>query len=151
MLYIFQHYTCIVHRPRVYYIRRKQSYHWPCNNDSYWNIRVDNWIESGIAISRIIIKQSATKPLQWLRYERGLSRLFAQSFLRRRSKKTSSSASLAFVRGIHRFPVYSPHKGPVTPTMFPFDDTIITPCIYFIKFGVWRYGVAFIKKNYIVT
>ena len=33
-----------------------------------------------------------------------------------------SSASLAFVRGIHRWPVNSPHKGPVTLNIFPFDD-----------------------------
>ena len=32
--------------------------------------------------------------------------------------------SLAFVRGIHRWPVNSPHKGPVTQNMFPFDDVI---------------------------
>ena len=37
-----------------------------------------------------------------------------------------SSASLAFVRGIHRWPVDSPHKGPVTRKMFPFDDVIMT-------------------------
>ena len=35
-----------------------------------------------------------------------------------------SSASLAFVRGIHRGPVNSPHKWPVTRKMFPFDDVI---------------------------
>ena len=33
-----------------------------------------------------------------------------------------SPASLAFVWGIHRWPVNSPHKGPVTRKMFPFDD-----------------------------
>ena len=38
--------------------------------------------------------------------------------------KHQSSASLAFVRGIHRGPVNSPHKGPVTRKMFPFDDVI---------------------------
>ena len=37
-------------------------------------------------------------------------------------RKHQSSASLAFVRGIHRWPVNSPHKGPVTGKMFPFDD-----------------------------
>ena len=37
-----------------------------------------------------------------------------------------SSASLAFVRGIHRGPVNSPHKWPVTRKMFPFDDVIMT-------------------------
>ena len=33
-----------------------------------------------------------------------------------------SSESLAFVRGIYRLPKNSPHKGPVTRKMFPFDD-----------------------------
>ena len=40
-------------------------------------------------------------------------------------RKHQSSASLAFVRGIHRSPVNSPNKGPVTWKMFPFDDVII--------------------------
>ena len=40
-------------------------------------------------------------------------------------RKHQSSASLAFVRGIHRWPVNSPHKGPVTRKMFPFDDLIM--------------------------
>ena len=33
--------------------------------------------------------------------------------------------SLAYVRGIHRWPVDSPHKGPVTRKMFLFDDAIM--------------------------
>ena len=40
-------------------------------------------------------------------------------------RKHQSSASLAFVRGIHRSPVNSPHKGPVTRKMSPFDDVIM--------------------------
>ena len=40
-------------------------------------------------------------------------------------RKHQSSASLAFVRGIHRRPVNSPHKGPVTRKMVPFDDVIM--------------------------
>ena len=40
-------------------------------------------------------------------------------------RKHQSSASLAFVRGIHRSPVNSPHKGPVTRKMFPLDDVIM--------------------------
>ena len=39
--------------------------------------------------------------------------------------KHQSSASLAFVRGIHRGPVNSPHKWPVTRKMCPFDDVIM--------------------------
>ena len=42
-------------------------------------------------------------------------------------RKHQSSASLAFVRGIHRGPVNSPHKWPVTRKMFPFDDVIMFP------------------------
>ena len=37
-------------------------------------------------------------------------------------RKHQSSASLAFVQGIHRWPANSPHKGPVTRKMLPFDD-----------------------------
>ena len=37
-------------------------------------------------------------------------------------RKHQSSASLAFVLGIHRKPVNSPHKWPATQKMFPFDD-----------------------------
>ena len=40
-------------------------------------------------------------------------------------RKHQSSASLAFVWGIHRGPVNSPHKWPVTRKMFPFDDVIM--------------------------
>ena len=40
-------------------------------------------------------------------------------------RKHQSSASLAFVRGIHRGPVNSPHKWPVTRNMFPFDEVIM--------------------------
>ena len=40
-------------------------------------------------------------------------------------RKHQSSASLAFVRGISRGPVNSPHKWPVTRKMFPFDDVIM--------------------------
>ena len=40
-------------------------------------------------------------------------------------RKHQSSASLAFVRGIHRWTMISPHKGPVTRKMFPFDDVIM--------------------------
>ena len=40
-------------------------------------------------------------------------------------RKHQNSSSLAFVRGIHRWPVNSPHKWPVTREMFPFDDVIM--------------------------
>ena len=41
-------------------------------------------------------------------------------------RKHQSSTSLTFERGIHRRPVNSPHKWPVTRKMFPFDDVIMS-------------------------
>ena len=45
-------------------------------------------------------------------------------------RKHQSSVSLVFVRGIHRWPVNSPHKGPVTRKIFPFDDVIMKRAIW---------------------
>ena len=47
--------------------------------------------------------------------------------------KHQSSASLAFVRGIHRGPVNSPHKWPVTRKMFPFDDVIMNYFVWNVR------------------
>ena len=46
-------------------------------------------------------------------------------------RKYQSSASLAFVRGIHRWPVNSLHKGPVTRKMFSFDDIIMKEIFWY--------------------
>ena len=40
-------------------------------------------------------------------------------------RKHQGSASLAFVRGIHRCPMNSPYQWPVTRKMFPFDDVVM--------------------------
>ena len=56
--------------------------------------------------------------------------------------KHQSSVSLAFVRGIHRWPVNFPHKGPVTWKMFPFDNVII----HLQHFAIWR----IIKVEYLI-
>ena len=47
--------------------------------------------------------------------------------------KHQSSASLAFVWGIHRGPVNSPHKWPVTRKMFPFDDVIMICIMWMVS------------------
>ena len=63
-------------------------------------------------------------------------------------RKHQSSASLAFVRGIHRWPVDSPHNGPITRKMFPFDDVIPMldrewglrgGCISLCRWQQWRW------------
>ena len=45
-------------------------------------------------------------------------------------RKHQISTSLAFVRGIHRSPVNSPHKWPVTCKMFPLNDAIMNTVIF---------------------
>ena len=44
---------------------------------------------------------------------------------RRRSNKISKLRVTALCAGIHRWPVNSPHKGPVTRKIVPFDDVIM--------------------------
>ena len=51
--------------------------------------------------------------------------VYSAAYLSVDQRKYQSSASLAFVWGIHRSPVNSPHKGPVTRKMFPFYEVII--------------------------
>ena len=46
-------------------------------------------------------------------------------------RKHQSSASLPFVRGIHREPVNSPHKWPVTRKMSQFVDDFADPLIMY--------------------
>ena len=54
-----------------------------------------------------------------------LTIVFSTVYLDTGQRKHQCSASLAFVRGIHRRAVNSPHKWPVTRKMFPFDDVIL--------------------------
>ena len=53
-------------------------------------------------------------------YDCLLNRLF-----RHRWKKTSKLRVTGLLRGIHRWPMNSPHKWPVTRKMFPFDDVVM--------------------------
>ena len=62
----------------------------------------------------------------WYHLKSPASPLFTQPFSGADQSKHQSSVSLAFVQGIHRWPVNSPHKWPVTRKMFPFDDVIMT-------------------------
>ena len=56
-------------------------------------------------------------------------------------RKHQSSASLAFVWGIHRRPVNSPHKWPVTRKMFPFDDVIVCQMMELSNWQITRYNL----------
>ena len=70
-------------------------------------------------------------PLQWRHNERDGALhhqphiVYSTVYSGTDQRKDQSSVSLAFVRGIHWWPVNSPHKGPVMQKMFPFDDVIM--------------------------
>ena len=69
-------------------------------------------------------------------------------------RKHRSSASLAFVRGIHRSPVNSLHKGPVTRKMFPFDDVIMNDIsrpqpVRLLSMDKWWHPIE--KPWYVIT
>ena len=56
------------------------------------------------------------------------------------------STTLAFFRGIHRLPVTSPHKRPVTRKMFPFDHVIMF-CRYIMHFRTQTFWGSLLKKR----
>ena len=59
-------------------------------------------------------------------------------------RKYQSSASLAFLLGIHRWPVNSPHKCPITRKIFPFDDVIVLRAIMataVTNLTVWNFNM----------
>ena len=56
---------------------------------------------------------------------RRLDCLLNRFFFGQKSKKTSKLCVTGLCGGIHRAPVNSPHKRPVTPKMFPFNDVIM--------------------------
>ena len=58
-------------------------------------------------------------------------------------RKHQSFVSLAFVRGIHRWPVNSTHKGPVTQKMFPFDGVIMLWQLSVMTFILWLSAILF--------
>ena len=66
-----------------------------------------------------------------------LTIVYSTVYLGTDQRKDQSSASLALVRGIHRWPVNSPHKWPVTRKMFPFDDVIMWHFYYETAGDVW--------------
>ena len=58
--------------------------------------------------------------------------------------KHQSSASLAFVREIHQWPMNYPHKGQVARKMFPFDDVIMLMqlCLYWLAVVLYFYNLV---------
>ena len=80
---------------------------------------------------RCSVVNDTVKTLQWRHNEHDsvsnqqLNDCLLKHLFRRRSKKTSKLRVTGLRAGIHRRPLNSPHKGPVTLAMFPFDDVLM--------------------------
>ena len=85
---------------------------------SYWIIKFHyctNWLTHyGDVIMGAIASQTTS-----------LTMVYSTVYSDADQRKHQSSASQAFVRGVHQWPVNSPNKWPVTWKMFPFDDVIM--------------------------
>ena len=66
----------------------------------------------------------------------GLMVIFSTVYSDADQRKYQSSASLAFVRGIHRWPVYDPQKKASNAEKFPFDDVIMIHS-WFMNMAQW--------------
>ena len=65
-------------------------------------------------------------------------------------RKHQCSTSLAFVRGIHRWSVNSPHKGLLTRKMFPFDDVIMVRSIKSHYQAVALGGLIYLPQSWAI-
>ena len=75
-----------------------------------------------------------------------LNRLF-----RRRSKKTSKLRVTGLCAGNSPVPVNSPHKGPVTRKMFPFDDVIMRRILQYMHLLFWLYPLQFLLIDWLIV
>ena len=94
-----------------------------------WGVNIPGMRDYCISIwthGDVMTCERSPHPLQWRHNGLdGVSNHQPNDCVLYRYIKNQSSASLAFVRGNHRWPLNSPHKGPVTRKMFPFDDVIM--------------------------
>ena len=77
-----------------------------------------------------------------------LASVFSTAYSDADQRNHQSSASLAFVRGIHRGPVNSPHRWPVRRKMSPYDDVMMKRVHYGLK-AVLR-GLFVCTLHYII-
>ena len=107
----------------VYWHKHQQGY------DSRHVATTGQWGQGNHNIITYILRK-VFNTLQWIMNANasqitGVSIVYSNVCSGADQRKHQSSTSLAFVVGIHRWSVNSPHKGPVTRKNFPFDDVIM--------------------------
>ena len=107
------------------FMKLKFSYLWECEHCACgWSTTTD--------AKASVETHCWEEPLQWRHNGRNSVSIhqyhdcLLNLLFRRRSKKTSKLRVTGFVWVIHRWPVNSPHKWPVTRKMLPLDDVIMT-------------------------
>ena len=121
---------------------------WGNHDEDSWNIIITLWNQSLNPLrahySDVIASQITC-----------LTIVYSTVYSRADQRKHQSFAPLAFVRGIHRGPVNSPHKCPVTRKLFPFDVYLFRDtyrnCYIFYHFpygnGAGRWSDTFYWKT----
>ena len=92
--------------------------HWDLNKHWPLWIALSRWVSARVQYCDVIMSTMASQITS-------LTIVYSIDYSGTDQRKHQSSASLAFVRGIHRWLVNPPHKGPVTQKMFSFDDFIM--------------------------
>ena len=101
---------------------RKQRL-WRAQSRMALNTSRENWTR--VVWSYFSSNRMASCWARW-RLKSPVLRLFTRPFIQGAGRrKHQGPTSLAFVRGIHRWPINFLHKRPVTRKMFPFDDIIM--------------------------
>ena len=89
------------------------------NNGSMEHVCVEpNTYSHEVHVPSIAVGITMTSWWGWWRLKSAASWLFTQLFIQAHMKENIKALSLAFVLGIHRSPVNSPHKWPVTLKIF---------------------------------
>ena len=104
---------------------------------AHYGVVVIRWVLSSYVIRRISYERLRT--LEWRHnWHDGVSQItrltivYSIVYSGVDETKHQRSGSLAFVRGIHRWPVNTLHKWPVTQKMFPFDDVTMFLRVLFL-------------------
>ena len=96
---------------------------WTLRNKLQWSFKRISYIEN--AFERFVCHYDDVIMTMLASQITSLTVVYSIVYSGVNQRKHQSSASLAFVREIHRGPVNFPHKWPVTQKMFPFDDVIM--------------------------
>ena len=89
------------------------------------NMTINSWLSSPVGCDSFTIHHSDVIMGATASQTTSLMIVYSTVYSDTDQRKHQSSASLAFVQGIHRWLVNSRHKWPVTRKMFSFNDVIM--------------------------